>query len=246
MPTTLLGLAILVALLGPGFCYTAGQERRYPAKPQTPFRDTVQIAAASIVFNAAALGVLWFLRGQYPHETPNIAKLVVDTHQYWVSHYILVASWAGGTFLFACLLAFIAGNILPPSAGKFQESSWWKMFQEYPDLRKWVGCELLDGSYISGELISYSPESDETENRELVLRDPQYRGPDMKHSQSLQAASTAVSARNMRFLMVRHAGAVESTEPDPFQVRFSKAWSVLTGKACVIEPIMSGRRIVRR
>jgi hypothetical protein len=70
MPTTLVGLALLVVLLGPGFCFIAAHERKFPSRQQSPFRESVQIAAASIVLNLLALGGFWIARSTSLKLTP--------------------------------------------------------------------------------------------------------------------------------------------------------------------------------
>ncbi len=193
MPTTLLSLAILIVLLGPGFCYVAARERKFPSRQQSPFRESVQIAAASILLNLLTLGGFWIARSMSSDWTPDVGALVSGPHNYWLDHYRLILGWSIGLFAFACAVGFIAGALIPPRRGSIHASAWWQLFEVYPKSEKWVGCELLDGAYVSGQLYSYSLECEETEDRELILRAPKYQAPGANSSTDLGSALTAVS-----------------------------------------------------
>ena len=165
MPTTILSLGVVLLLLGPGFCFVFGRERRFPFRKVSAFRETVQIAAASVLLNLAALGAFWILHVQWYSKTPNVAALVRHPHFYWVRHYQLVSYWTLGTYAFACLLGIAVGLALPRRVDSIYNSSWVSMFERFPESKKWIGCELIDGSFIGGELYSYNPEAEETGDR---------------------------------------------------------------------------------
>jgi Family of unknown function (DUF6338) len=232
MPSTLLGVAILVVLLGPGFCYVAAKERRWPARQVSPFRDSVQIAAASIVLDLLAVLAFWAARSLWPHSTPVPGPFISAPHSYWLIHYRLLIGWSAGLFAFACGVGLSAGSILRPRRGSVHESGWWRMFAAFPKSRKWVGCELLDGTYLRGELYSYSLDPEETEDRELVIRDPKYRPANGEES-DLGSALTCVSARQMKFLSVTYQDPGSTAAPAPWRGRLATARQVLAGKVTI-------------
>jgi hypothetical protein len=229
MPTTLLSLALLLILLGPGFCYIAAHERRFPSRQQSPFRESVQIAAASIVLNLLSLAGFWAARTISSRLTPDVAALVSQPHQYWLMHFRFVFGWAIGLFTFACLLGFISGALIPPRKGSVHASAWFAMFEVNPGSQKWIGCELLDGAYVSGQLYSYSLDSEETEDRELIIREPKYQAAGQSSPVSLESALTTVSARQIKFLSVNYRSKGAKHNPGEFRSRVSLAWKILRG-----------------
>jgi hypothetical protein len=230
MPTTLVGLVLLLVLLGPGFCFIAAHERKFPSRQQSPFRESVQIAAASIVLNLLALGGFWIARTTSSRRTPSVGALVNHPHAYWLAHYRLLFGWSIGLFVFACALGFISGALIPPRAGSVHASAWFQMFNLYPKTTKWVGCELLDGAYISGQLYSYSLDSEETEDRELVIREPMYQAPGAPAPTSMKSALTTISARRVNFISVNYKTAAEPPKPLNLRNRAPGAWRMLRGK----------------
>jgi len=236
MPTTLLGLAVLIVLLGPGFCYVAARERKLPSRLQSPFRESVQIAAASIVLNLLALGGFWIARSISVHGIPDVGALVRGPHHYWLNHYRLVLGWSIGLFAFACGLGFASGTLVPPSPsrGTVHASAWWHMFEIFPRSEKWVGCELLDGAYISGQLYSYSLDSGETGDRELIIRAPEYQAPEADLPVDLRSALTTVSARQIKFLSVNYQTSSVQPETTTLGNRVRNAWRVLRTKETTV------------
>lgn len=104
------------------------------------------------------------------------------------------------------------------------------MFKLYPKSTKWVGCELLDGAYVSGQLYSYSIDSEETEDRELVIREPEYQAPGARVAAPMQSALTTISARHINFLSVNYRTPAEIPKPPSLRDRVPTAWKLLRGK----------------
>jgi hypothetical protein len=69
---------------------------------------------------------------------------------------------------------------------------------------------LDDGSYLGGWVLTYSPDSDETADRELTLSGPvTYRSPTGQEAMDLGVSAVAVSARRIQYLTVSYL------EPEP-------------------------------
>lgn len=230
MPTTLLSLAILLVLLGPGFCYVAATERRYTARKQSAFRETVQIAAASIILNLLVLAAFWLVHSVWATGTPNVGAIVSTPHAYWEAHYRLVAGWALILFIAACVIGFLAGTFARPGKA-LRASAWVGMFEVYPKDQKWVGLELIDGSFLSGQLYSYSLDPEETDNRELVLRNPKYRAPGMAKLVPLGSALTTVSAGEIRFLSVTYTSLGDTPQRRGIRDRIKAGWQAFRAEA---------------
>lgn len=225
MPDSLLGFTLFVLLLAPGLTYYFQRELRAPTRSVSAFRETATVAVASVVFNVAVLALLGVVRVLWPEGTPDIGRLVREAGAYIKCEYRLVGVWSTGLLAFACLVAGLFGRfspdwIRPSASGISFTSAWWELIRgsDRPAGHTvFVGCELDDGSYVSGEVLSFSHDVEETADRELVLRPPiSYRAAGADEPQELLVSAFVVSARAMRFLTFTYvpmASAVEAARP---------------------------------
>jgi hypothetical protein len=142
---------------------------KYPAQRQSSFRESADIAAASIALNVVVIDCFSIVRILLPNLTPNGGALSSAPHKYFLAKYRPWAAWAFAEFLPACGIGFGAGSWIKPSGGSLDTSAWWEMFEVDSRMKKFVSCQLLDGSFISGELYSFSTDCHETEDLELAL-----------------------------------------------------------------------------
>jgi hypothetical protein len=83
-------------------------------------------------------------------------------------------------------------------------SAWWELFESAGDDSVRLGCELTDGSYLEGDLVSYSTDVEESPNRELVLGPPiQYRAKGEADVVNLGVSAIVVSAGRLKMLTVQ-------------------------------------------
>lgn len=180
MPSTLVGLTIFVVLLAPGFCYVLRREQVYPGRKHSVFRETVMLVFAGLASNTVVLALFGLFRTLFPQQTPDVGRLVREPDVYFRESYLPVTWWAVGLILAACALAVVAvdhPDWLHRKMRAGQEdvrhaSAWWIAFENHPDRKKKVVCKLTDGSTVEGMLSSYSHESEETSDRELILGPP--------------------------------------------------------------------------
>jgi hypothetical protein len=201
MPTTIISVGIFLILLGPGFCFVAVQDRRFPARDQSPFHEAVAIGAWSILLNAFVAAVATVVTHFHLVATIDAEALSRDTKTYWLSHFRLVNCWALALLAAACLLGVALGALLPAHSGRLSETSWWKLSHlkdQHEQL--WVGCVLDDGAFIRGQLWSYNPGPDETPDRDLIVRDPHYRSPNGDAIHSMGVAAVCISASKLRYV----------------------------------------------
>jgi Family of unknown function (DUF6338) len=194
MPTTLTGLLLFVVLLLPGFTYAIGKERNGVSQGLTPFRETAAVVVASVSVELVVLSLFAVIRTIWPSVTPNVGALIRNGGGYLrgttasAGHYAQVTIWAAGMLAFAVLLAYlatlpgirrIAGKALGPYPHDSTVSGWWIMFEKWQGDRDiHVGCILDDGSFVEGTLGSFSRESDDSPDRDLILQPPiRYRPP---------------------------------------------------------------------
>ena len=125
--------------------------------------------------------------------------------------YAYLGWWALGLLALACAFGFVLGRWPPKFAPVFAEditftSAWWDLFERYRDAKVYVGCELEDGSYLGGDLLTYNSDEDETENRELALAAPiTFRASEADDDVELDdVGAVSVSARQIKFLTVSY------------------------------------------
>ena len=211
MPSSFTGLVLFVLLLAPGFVFAAQRDRRSARRQRSTFGETVLLGLTSFLCDVAALLVFAVLRAAAPDHTPDVGRLVRDGRTYFDAHYAYLGWWALGLLALACALGFMLGRWPPRFTPVFADditftSAWWDLFEQYPDSKVYVGCELEDGSYLGGELFTYNSDEDETENRELALLAPiTYRPAGVDDEVELDDVGTiSVSARQIKFLTVSY------------------------------------------
>lgn len=220
MPNTFLGLVLFVICLAPGFAYAATRNRILPERTSTPFRETTRVVLASLVFDGVVLAMFAVLRVVAPRATPDVGELVQQGWSYVRGDYGMVFLWFCLLVVAAVGLAVAAARLLPGGPGPVLiESSWWLLFRRYPDQigakSVHVGCELVDGSYLSGTLQHFAHQDDESGDRELALGAPlQYRAQTMNAAQPLPGHQfVSVSARQIKFVTVTYLDHLPTTSP---------------------------------
>ena len=98
-------------------------------------------------------------------------------------------------------------------------SSWWLAFSAYPpdEVEIYVGCNLDNGSHVSGRLYSFSQVAEDTPDRDLLLRDPiSVRPAGAAHSAVIDRAGlVAISARHLVTMTVSYVTRDSATKPTP-------------------------------
>jgi Family of unknown function (DUF6338) len=211
LPSSFTGLVLFVLLLAPGFTFAAQRERRAPRRRRSAFAETVLLGLTSFLCDVSALLVFAVLRAAFPDHTPDVGRLVREGRTYFDAHYAYLGWWALGLLALACAFGFVLGRWPPKFAPVFAEditftSAWWDLFERYRDAKVYVGCELEDGSYLGGDLLTYNSDEDETENRELALAAPiTFRASEADDEVELDdVGAVSVSARQIKFLTVSY------------------------------------------
>ena len=216
MPTTFTGLLLFVVLLLPGLTYQVGKERSGAERRPPPFRETVSVVAASVVSEFMVLVATWPLWAW----GLEVHRLVREPGEYWQARPGLIAGWALGLLLLACLLAYGATlprvrqwTIMQKVLGEYPHestmSAWWRLFEEFrPDVpinRRYVSCVLEDGTFVAGKLLSFNRAADDLGDRDLILGEPiQYRAKGAKKTVTYPADTVCVSARRIKVMFVTY------------------------------------------
>ncbi|MFB6752503.1 DUF6338 family protein [Streptomyces sp. NPDC056353] len=211
MPSSLLGLVLFVVCLVPGFVYVAARDMRLPERTSSAFRETTRVVLASLAFDGIVLAVFALIRTASPGLTPDTGRLVREGWAYARDDYGRLTLWSCALLAAAACVALAAARLLPRGPGPLSvESSWWLLFDRYPALVgakcTYVGCELVDGSYLAGVLKHFAHQAEETSDRELALAAPlEYRSHPGAPSRRLTGHQlVSVSAGQIKFLTVTY------------------------------------------
>ncbi|GGX13721.1 hypothetical protein GCM10010297_39060 [Streptomyces malachitofuscus] len=232
MPTNVTGFVLLVVLALPGYVYHQALDRHVPKRVHTSFMELVSILFASVIVDAVTLAVLTAGSRSGLWYSPDLRALYRDPEAYIADHFTAVWLWAAAATTLACVIGYAAGaghwrKALPVAVRNRlvartrrlepQHSAWWLLFREHPDTDVYVGCVLDDGSYLAGELHSYSRVPTEHGDRELTLRgDISYRPPGDDATVVLPEVNAAtVSARRLTFLTVSYIPRAEAPAATP-------------------------------
>lgn len=211
MPTTFVGLLIFVAFLTPGFLHAAQRRALAPRGERSTLMETTAVVSISLATNAVAAAVFGLVRWRLPAHTPNVGQILRAKSSYWIDHLPYVLSWASLLLTCSCALAVVAARseglrrfLTRAFTPVIIESSAWcetlaAMKGSYPH----AGLELADGSFVSGRVVWYSTDLEETGDRDLVLGPPlQIRAAD--GITQLDVQRVIVAARDIRRIDVTY------------------------------------------
>jgi hypothetical protein len=207
VPSSIAGLALFILLLAPGLTYLVQMEQRAPRPEFSPFRETVSVVLVSAIADLAAVIVFALVRIIRPRWTPDIGQLVRAPRPYFRSHYGSIGYWTIGLFVVACLVTWIVGRGGLRDAASRQviefSSAWWHLMNTlHPDQKAYVGCQLEDGSYLSGPIYRCNTGIEETADRELILSSPvTLRQVDASET-DLGVGAVTISARRILYTTV--------------------------------------------
>ena len=184
MPSTLLGVLILIYVLIPGYSYQLARRRRVPTERLSTLVGASNILFVAIVSNSftVALYGISQLSTWIRNHSPNIAQLLRSPEEYVLSsndrlYYILgwMTVLLAISCCFALLLAFLSfrkplglWSVVSPS------SAWHYCFSEAApeSYDVFIECILEDGVTIRGMGFAYNPDLNDSLDRDLILQSP--------------------------------------------------------------------------
>jgi hypothetical protein len=177
MPTTLAGLAIFVAFLTPGFLNYLQRKRRVPQRTLSPLVEVATFLSISVFTNLLAVGLFAAVRAIAPKHAPNVEQMLSHGTSYIYPRIGYITAWSIGVLIVSCTIAVLIGSDIIPFARLapviIDVSAWYQIFESGPKGAKvYVGCDMSDGSYISGYLQWYNTDVDEIADRDLALAAP--------------------------------------------------------------------------
>ncbi|GAA0478862.1 hypothetical protein Ade02nite_40480 [Paractinoplanes deccanensis] len=234
IPSTPVGVALLLLLIAPGLAYVLRREKVVPTSPRTAFREALQVVFASVA-SLAVIGLLaTLLRTIAPEHTLDVRRLIQAPGPFARGHHVQVAWWSFGVLAAATLLAWVMADpriirglhwlsthkpftwLTGASNSDIAEiSGWWRVFDDRrpKDTAKVdVGVLKDDGTYIQGTLVSWTAGGLDYDKRELVLKEPlRYQTTDGKQH-SLPVDMVVIAGRDIRRLDVKYL--MEANTPD--------------------------------
>lgn len=233
IPSTPVGVALLLILVAPGLAYTLRREKAVPTGPRSAFREALQVIFVSVA-SFALIGLLATLtRVLAPHHTPNVRGLLLAPGPFAREHHVELAWWTFGLIVAATLLAWLmadprlirkqrhwstrrpVGWLTGASHEEITEvSAWWRIFEEYKPPGTGPTCVGVlkdDGSYIQGTLVSFTAGGLDYDKRELILTAPLSQMTADGTQNSLPAQMVLIAGRNITRLDVTHLPAAAGT-----------------------------------
>jgi hypothetical protein len=227
LPTTLVGLLLFVAFLTPGACYTFRREANEPSsrKEISVLRETSRYVGVSLLSDSLAICIYVGLRALAPRIVPDPSQVAQDPQKFYQSQASQSLVWGIGLLGLACLIATVLAAIAESSVLdrllKHQplrwlfrqtikpQSAWSLMFTAHKNDKEpsvvYLECNLTDGAYVAGYLWTYSPDADETQDRELTLSSPIFvRDVGSTEVRPAEVGSVVVSARCISYLTVSY------------------------------------------
>jgi uncharacterized protein DUF6338 len=175
IPSTVLGLVVLAATLGPGYVFIRVEERRRPRPERSALLETAELVVIGGLASTIAFAVVGGVAAQtrWLDET----KLAANSSKYLLSHASRFALLLLITLALACVVAFVVARLLfhrYPATIK-AHSAWDEYLAEQPGIINFVTVGLDDGLAIEGDVVGHSVGERSADDRELVLRDPGVR-----------------------------------------------------------------------
>ena len=189
MPGSLTALLIAVVVLLPGYVHYAIRQQAFPRRRLSRAMETASLVVVAAGTNTTMLALYGLARLLPPihQHSPSPSQLLRDPAGYVLvndSRLAGVVVWAIGLLVGASALsAALASEIWPfkylrPSLAPsiVKTSGWHQVFHErVPEgaTSTFVICELNDGSsFVSGDLVWFNTDPEESPDRHLVLSPP--------------------------------------------------------------------------
>jgi hypothetical protein len=217
----------------PGLCFHMGWEKDRPKRELSVLRETGAVVLVSLGVAVALAILLGALRAWRPNLTPDVGLLLLggkDRISYVREHLPFLLLWAAALVSLGCVAGYVVARLAvdrarsrPPKAGITFVSEWWHVLHdlpaaEFPDCLVHVGCQLDDGSWVEGAVYRFSPDMEETGDRDLVLGPPlRFRSATADEGAEREVSFMVVSARrivSMEVSYVPEAPPPTASEPD--------------------------------
>jgi hypothetical protein len=202
IPTTVLGLVVLAAALGPGYVFVRVEELRRPRPSRSTLLETAELIVIGGIASTTAVAVVASLAIHC--AVLDQKQLAKDETTYVLTHVPRFAAFVlvtlglsyGGAYLAARLML----RRLPPTIGL--HSAWDHLFKPQDGIINYATVGLDDGLAISGDVVGFSVGDRPSEERELILGNPELRPPGEQTFRQAREPLVVVRGEHIRTVSV--------------------------------------------
>lgn len=142
--------------------------------------ETTSVVSTSLATNAVVGAAFALVRWGLPAHTPDVGALLRQDSTYWIDHLPYLLGWASLLLVSSCALAVVIARVHPVRrllANLFapviiESSAWCETLAADEGAYPHAGLELADGTFVSGRVVWFSTDLEETGDRDLVLGPP--------------------------------------------------------------------------
>jgi Family of unknown function (DUF6338) len=172
IPTSILGVALVAAALGPGYVYVRVAREKQPRGSQSQSAELVEMLVIGALLSVASAGIVLSVAKETGYL--NTAALAADFNTYLLTAPAKTFSALAGFYALAYLAAWGGAALKHRGATDYKPdgSAWYDTFATCcpPKSIPFLTIELNDGRWIAGAYREATVERDE--NREICLQQP--------------------------------------------------------------------------
>lgn len=177
IPSTVLGLVVLAAALGPGYVFVRVEERRRARPARSALLETAELIVIGGLASTTAFAVVAAAATQWGWLDER--QLAHDRSAYLLRHVSGSAAFVLATLALSYVGAYIAARAMlrrHRPASIVMHSAWDELFKPEPGILPYATVGLDDGLTVAGDVVGHSVGDRPSADRELVIANPELRG----------------------------------------------------------------------
>jgi len=225
IPTSLVGVILFAASIGPGYVYVRLSELREPRQKRSALLEAAELVFVGAI--ASSVAVLLSIAIATTTDLADVKALSAHTRNYVLEHPLrvlgLIAIGLAISYGGTALVAVLAHRGSPPTI-KPGYSAWDLMLVDKPnEYRQYATAELRDGRVLSGFVGGFTLEPDEPAKRELILVAPvRIKGPGATGSMFLRDDAVVLQSADILAISTQTHGSFVRKTPGTWKQRATK------------------------
>jgi fumarate reductase subunit D len=219
IPSSVLGLVVLAAALGPGYVFVRIEERRRPRPKRSALLETAELIVIGGFVSTMAFSAVAAIAAQTGWL--NEKKLAEDSTAYLLSHVSRFALLLLVALALSCVLTWLAATAIffrrPPNIRLF--SAWDEVFAQKKGIINYATVGLDDGLAIAGDVVGHSVGDRPSDERELILANPEVRVPGKQTFEQAREPLVVLRGDRIRTLSVTPYEGVLPMSERPVKIR---------------------------
>jgi Family of unknown function (DUF6338) len=213
IPSTVFGLLVVAAALGPGYVFVRVEERRRPRAVRSPLLETAELLLIGGIFSTAAfagVAALSVWAGWIDEH-----MLAIQRTTYVIDHLPVFA----GLLLLALLTSYVATWVVArvllfrrPRTIEWH-SAWDEILRPRSGVINYATAGLDDGSAVAGDVLGYTVGNIQPDDRELILAKPEVRGVGQQIYEQAKDHFVVLRGDRIRTLSVIHYATARPINP---------------------------------